>query len=334
MEYSLRDAQHLFWLIGEHGLPLPLVYYQCDYKFFDTQNYYMAINEHPMSSELKKRLQEHLTAARFMCELANNNWEANNIEIFASFSHSSPPDKFYYVETENIGVKDKPLVHRLLTFAIQFDSETLTPKWKLVAEKSDISEKERKKMQEKYECAFVDLHGKEAKFFQVKALDLFRNMCEVIRQLRLLLDIKEEHPYKNIIDSLIPKHVNERYREELEHIFSFGKYHKEHVKWMSGYKELQEYLRPHYDNKTILNKHSQNWYDFAMNNFIQKNGRPLNIKSLQNAPTRQDRRKNHSRNTQNNSPNHSQTVPKSFPTISIEAGRDVTINLKRDTYSS
>jgi len=325
MEYSLRDAHYLFWLIGEQGLPLPVVYYQCDYEFFDTEKYFLAINEQPMTSQLKRRLQEHLVGAKYICEMANGNWEANNIELYASFLHSSHPNKFYYVETENLGVKGKPLIHRLLTFAVQIDSETFKPKWELVAEKSNISDKEREKMQEKYEYAFVDKYGREPTFYRKKALDLFRKMCEVIRQLNFLLDIKEDHPYKAIIDSLIPNHVNEIYRGELEHIFSYGKYNVEQVKWLSGYKELQEYLYPQYDNGTIPHQHSQNWYDFATKNFTQKNGNPLKLKSLQNAFTRQNW-ENNSRNSQNNVPNPSRTVPETFPNVSVKVQVDVTNN--------
>lgn len=335
MEYSLKDVFHLFWLLKEHNLPLPTICYLCDYRFLDIHNYFLEINEQPMTNQLERRLQEHLKGARYICEIANH-WEANNIELYASFSHSSNPYNFYYLETDLSG-KDKSAKYRLLTFTLRGDLDTCQPKWEF-GDELFFNEKERKKRQENFKWDFEEKFGKQPTFYKMSASDIIKNLLEIIRQLYLYMGIKDEHPHKNIIDSLIPKHVNGISREELEHIFSNGKYNTEKVKWMSGYNGLQEYLRPHFDNKTIPNNHYQNWCHFAIENFTQKDGSPLKLKSLQNAVTRQNwasppPNSPNSRTPRNSSRNNSRNVPETLPNISIKVGGDVSINLKQDTYN-
>ena len=321
MGYSLRDAQYLFWLITEKGMLLPLVKFQCDYKFFDTNSYFLAINELPMTNNLQKRLQEHLQTAMNILKMVNSSdgLSCKSILLHSSFLKSSFANKFTYVEFKNVEVKSKSVnQYHCLTYVIENDFEISKPKW-VVAEGWYYTEKQWVNMWEKFEIDFADKYGKVPFFYQMSAYDIFEKICGVINELNFLLDIKEEHPNKTIIDSLIPNHVNERYRGELEHIFSYGKYIKEQVQWLSGYKELQEYLYPHYDNGIISHQHSRNWYDFVIKNFTQKNGMAMNRKSLQNAPTKQN-------NSQNNPPNPSQTVPETFPNVSVNVRVKVSNN--------
>jgi len=314
MEYSLRDAYFLFWLIKEKGIPLPLVCYDSDYKFFDTHNYFLALNEPTMISQQKKRLQGHSEKAMYIREMANNSdVGTDNIALYASFCKSSHADTFFYVEKGFIG---KRVSLRCSTYFLEVNSETSKPNWVITGE-SFQNEREWRNLWDDFKIKFADKYRKEFSLNQITTVDIFGRLCEIINELNFLLDIKEEHPHKDIIDSLIPKHVNERYREELEHIFSYGKHNAEQVEWISGYKGLQEYLHPHYDSGTIPHQHSQNWYDFAMKNFTRKNGRALKLKSLQNQSTRQNW-ENNSRTSQNNSPNHSRTVPETFPNLSLE----------------
>ena len=332
MEYSLRDALFLFWLIKEKSMPLSFVLYHSDYEFFDTENYILAINDPTMLSQQKKRLQKHLNKAKWICEMANNSYMGiGKTALYGSFSKSSEPNSFVHLEIVNFGVKGKPAIFHCLTYLLEFNLETSKPQW-IVAEETKEVQNQWVKLLNKSGFEYEDKNVKEPPFHQIATFDLFGKILNVINELELVLDIKEEHPHKAIIDSLIPKYINEAYREELEYIFSYGKFNKEKVKWISGYKGLQEILRPYYDNETIP-QHYQNWCDFAMNNFTKKDGRPLNKKSLQNAPTRQNRIGNSSQTAQDNFPKHSQTVPKSLPTVSIKAGGDVTFNLEQNTYN-
>jgi len=323
MEYSLRDAGFLFWLIKEKSIPMPLIYYQSEYIFFDTHSYILAINEPNIKSQQIKRLHEHLEKAKYIREMANySDVGGCNNALYISFFKSSHSDKFHYEEIVNMEVKGKPAKrYHCLTYLLELDLETSKPKW-VVSEESYKTEKEWKKMWSEY----LDVYERKPTIHQIPATDIFIRLCDIINELNHSLDIKKEHPHKAIIESLIPNHVSERYREELEHIFSNGKFNNEQVQWLSGYKELQVYLRPHYDNGTIPHQHSQNWYDFAIKNFTQKNGRPLNKKTLQNAPTRQNSPPNSSRTTQNPFPNPSQTVPDTFPKISFKVQLDYTGN--------
>jgi hypothetical protein len=300
MEYSLRDAYFLFWLIKEKGITLPVVQYQCDYIFFDTHSYFIAINELPMTEQLKKRLQGHLNRAKEILEMANySNVGAVNTAIFGSFFKSTNLNRLKYLEVENVGVKGKPVIYHCLTYLLELDLETFKPKW-VVVEDLLYTERLWNADKKRFETQFKNETGKEADFYEEASFEIFGKLNTIVNELTLLLNIKKEHPHRNIIDSLIPKYIDDRYREELEHIFSFGKYSKEQVKWLRGYKELQEYLYPHYNNETIPHKYSQNWYDFVMKNFTQKNGRAFSLKSLQNSFTRPNWR-NNSRNSQNHS---------------------------------
>jgi len=322
MEYSLRDAEFLFWLIKEKGIPLPLLGYDSDYKFFDTHNYFLALNEPTMINQQKKRLQGHLEKAMYIREMANySDVGTDNIVLYGSFYKSLHADTFYFVEKGFIG---KRVSFRCSTYFLEVNLETSKPNWVVTGE-SFHNEREWRNLWDEYEIKFAEKYQKSFSLNQITTVDIFGRLCEIINELNLLLDIKEEHPHKIIIDSLIPKHINEIHREELEHIFSNGKYNVEQVKWLSGYKELQEYLYPHYDNGIIPHQHSQNWYDFAIKNFTQKNGNPLKLKSLQNAFTRQNW-ENNSRNSQNNVPNPSRTVPETFPNVSVKVQVDVTNN--------
>lgn len=316
MEYSLRDAFFLFWLIKEQELPLSFVLYQCEYEFLDVESYFLAINDPTLISQQKKRLQRHFDEVKCICEMANNCYlGTGNTALYASFFKFSKPNSFVHVEVENFGVKDKPAKCRYLTYLLELDLETLKPRWVVAEVKKDV-QLEWMKLLDKSGYKYENKNVKKTSIYQIKTLEIFDKMLSVYNELNLLLDIKEEYPHKAIIDNLIPKHINERYREELGHIFSHGKYNKEQVKWMSGYKELQEFLYPHYHNQTIPN-HYQNWCDFAMDNFTQKNGRAMNLKSLQNEFTRQNW-ENNSRNTQNTFPNSSRNTPEPFPNSSYE----------------
>ena len=164
MEYSLRDAYFLFWLIKERGMPLPLLNYLCEYNLFDTHNYFREINEHPKKSELKKRLQKHLDSAKTICEMANNSdVGADNIALYGTFVKSSNIDRFKYVVIENFVGKGKPVYH-CLTYLLELDLETSKPRW-AVEEKLQYTEKEWKRMWEKFEYEFVDKYKKNFTFY-------------------------------------------------------------------------------------------------------------------------------------------------------------------------
>ena len=325
MEYSLRDALYLFWLVKEKGMSLPLVYYQCDYKLLDTHNYFMAINDPSLAEQHKKMLQKHLKMIRFIFEMAQGfEVGASNIALFANLAKSSHIYSFECLRIENKEQKGKSIPqYQHSIYKMVLDEETSKPRWELAGE-LHYTAKDWFKKWDKDVNEFMDKYEKMPYLNRTTALDMLNSMRTVKEALEFLLDIKAEHPHRNIIDSLIPKHVKERYREELEYIFSNGKYNKEQVEWMTGYNGLQENLRSHYDNGTIPH-HYQNWCDFAMNNFTQKNGRVLNKKSLQNASTRQNW-ENHSRNSSNHLPNPSQTVPETFPNISLKVQVKATIN--------
>ena len=89
------------------------------------------------------------------------------------------------------------------------------------------------------------------------------------------------------INSFIPKHINEEYRSELEHVFSYGKVSKKLIDWKTGHKEMFKFLKPLYNDETIPHLHSADWIDFVMNNFTKK-GKEISKKSLQNEITRQN----------------------------------------------
>ena len=90
-----------------------------------------------------------------------------------------------------------------------------------------------------------------------------------------------------IFKSFIPKYIDEEYRSELKHVLSYGKVDKKRINWKTGHPELHKYLKTLFDDETIPHLHSDNWIDFALNNFTMK-GKPISKKSLQNENTRKD----------------------------------------------
>lgn len=148
MGYSLRDAKFLFWLIKDKGMPLPLVHYLCDYKFFDFHNYFLAINDPQILIQQKKRLHEHLGIAKRLREMLNySKVGEGNIALYTSFRKSSHQDKFDCVEVENFGVKDKPVIYHCWTFFLEFILETSQQQW-VVIEEAHLYEKGWRKMWE------------------------------------------------------------------------------------------------------------------------------------------------------------------------------------------
>jgi len=88
-------------------------------------------------------------------------------------------------------------------------------------------------------------------------------------------------------DIFIPEHIVEEYRNELKHVLSYGKVDKKLINWKTGHPELFKYLKPFFDDETIPHLHSDNWIDFALNNFTLK-GNLISKKSLQNENTRKN----------------------------------------------
>ena len=88
-----------------------------------------------------------------------------------------------------------------------------------------------------------------------------------------------------IINRFIPKLVNEKYRSELEHVFSYGKVNKIRIDWKGTHGDMFNKLKPLFDDETIPHLHSSDWVNFVIKNFT-KRGEDINKKSVQNELSR------------------------------------------------
>ena len=93
------------------------------------------------------------------------------------------------------------------------------------------------------------------------------------------------HPQSEYINNLIPKHVDEIHRIELEHIFSYGKVCNNKINWKNGHSSLFKLLKPLFDENIIPHPNSTDWINFSLNNFTLK-GKIISEKSLRNEITR------------------------------------------------
>ena len=130
---------------------------------------------------------------------------------------------------------------------------------------------------------------------RIQCTELTEKHIAEINNSNININTKEENNQpdskarEEAIEKIIPKHVSEAYRDELIHIFSYGKVNKRRIDWKDGHKALYNELKPFFDDGTITHLHSTEWTHFIMNNFT-KNGKDIKKQSLMNEKNREYRK--------------------------------------------